>query len=228
MLYCQSIILNLVSYFYLFLNLTPSILLKLSCLYKLIVFIKGKQLYTLMQTWICEDLFFHLIYCLDLVLFFFHLISSAQEVLLFFCVWVRVWPQQSFRHLYMNWIFVPFSLWRPPVPIPSLLSVFHNTPVPLDWFRFSIYDQTQSEGRCCNDSHEEIAVVALWLGCSWLQCCLHRASRNIFAGWVSVLCHSWAPYLRERPATLFTDLQRLVYLNILKVFIKRTFMRLNI
>lgn len=111
-------------------------------------------------------------------------------------------------------LYIYFS---PPVPVLTLPSVFLTTNIPLDWFSFSIYDQTQSEGHCCNVSHEEITAVALWLGCSWLRCCLHKAPPNIFAVWVSVFCHSWVHYPWWRPATLPTDVQRLLMLLNYKV-----------
>lgn len=120
--------------------------------------------------------------------------------------------EESTCVLSQNWIFLSFSLWCPAVPIRNLPSVFLTANITLDWFSFSISDQAQSERHCCNVSHEEIAVVALGLGCSWLRCCLHRAPHNIFAVWVPVLCHSWVHYPWWRPATLLTDVQRLLVL----------------
>lgn len=80
-------------------------------------------------------------------------------------------------------VFLPFSLQLPPVPILSPPSAFLCTNILLDSFRFSIYAWAHNEGHCCNGSHQEIAAVALWLGCCQLWGCLHGAPHHVFAGW---------------------------------------------
>lgn len=72
------------------------------------------------------------------------------------------------EHLLRLSSFLSLSLRLPPGPIPSPPSVSLRTNILLDRLRFSIYGWAHNEGHCCNGSHQEIAAVALWLGCCQL------------------------------------------------------------
>lgn len=164
-------------------------LLKVPFPHKLILFVRGKQLCSLRRTWtkICSFVRFIVfgsilvpsLLCFPSALktrvffsFFFCCLSSVgiyAALRPFGHLWFQ--PKTGFNsclELNICCLFLPFSLRLAPVPILSPPSVFLCTNILLDSFRFSIYGCAHNEGHCCNGSHQEIAAVALWLGCCQL------------------------------------------------------------
>lgn len=168
-------------------------LLKEPSPHKLILFVRGKQLCSLRRTWtkICSFVRFIVfgsilvpsLLCLPSALktrgFFFFFFCCLSSVGLYGALqpFGHLWflPKTGFNqlvlrieHLLHLSSFLSLSLRLPPGPIPSPPSVSLRTNILLDRLRFSIYGWAHNEGHCCNGSHQEIAAVALWLGCCQL------------------------------------------------------------